>query len=91
MANRRRLDSIRPRAIAAAQPIERRDHQATGSLARRIRGEFQEMPGTSLTAPQASRLFAVPPEVGIRILRQLVDEGFLRMTSDRRYRLAASA
>jgi len=90
MANRRRLDSIRPRPIAA-QSIERRDHQDTSSLSRRIRCEFQEMPGTSLTAPQASRLFAVPSDVGTRILRQLVDEGFLRMTPDGRYRLAASA
>src|SRR6476660_8561636 len=33
------------------------------ALARRIRGEFEEMPGLSLTSVQASKLFGISPDV----------------------------
>jgi DNA-binding IclR family transcriptional regulator len=53
----------------------------------RIWDEFDEMPGTSLTLPQASRLFGVPIEVCDRILISLVKDGRLRRTQDGRFRL----
>jgi hypothetical protein len=88
MADGRRLEGIRLHAAAATLPLERKDD---GTLSRRICGEFQEMPGTCLTIAQASRLFGVPSDVGIRVLRRLVDEGILRVTPDGRYRLRSTA
>jgi hypothetical protein len=88
MADGRRLEGIRLHAAAATLPLERKDD---GTLSRRICGEFQEMPGTCLTIAQASRLFGVPSDVGIRVLRRLVDEGVLRVTPDGRYRLRSTA
>jgi hypothetical protein len=88
MADGRRLEGIRLHAAAATLPLERKDD---GTLSRRIGGEFQEMPGTCLTIAQASRLFGVPSDVGIRVLRRLVDEGVLRVTPDGRYRLRSTA
>src|SRR5262245_57493633 len=53
----------------------------------RIRCEFVEMRGFSPTVEQAARLFQVSRDECVRVLKQLVDEGFLRQTSDGRYRL----
>jgi hypothetical protein len=87
MADGRLLDGIRPRPVTAA-PRERIDDR---TLSRRIRSEFQEMPGTCLTVAQATRLFGVSADVGLRILRKLVDDGVLRVTADGRYRLYTAA
>jgi len=56
-------------------------------LANRIRGEFLEMRGFSPTLQQAERLFHLPEEVCRTMLARLVDEGFLRMEHDGRFRL----
>ena len=48
----------------------------------RIRGEYMEMPGLRLTAPQALRLWGLPQDVGEYALGCLVEEGFLRRTAD---------
>ena len=53
----------------------------------RIRCEFVEMRGFSPTVDQAARLFQVSRDECVRILKSLVDEGFLRQTTDGRYRL----
>jgi CRP-like cAMP-binding protein len=53
----------------------------------RIRCEFVEMRGFSPTVDQAARLFQVSREECVRVLKKLVDEGFLRQTNDGRYRL----
>ena len=53
----------------------------------RIRCEFVEMRGFSPTVDQAARLFQVSREECVHVLKKLVDEGFLRQTSDGRYRL----
>ena len=52
--------------------MERRDAVRRWALMHRIWDEFDEMPGTSLTLPQASKLFGVPIEVCDRILVSLV-------------------
>ncbi len=53
----------------------------------RIRCEFVEMRGFSPTVDQAARLFQVSRDECVRVLKRLVDEGFLKQTADGRYRL----
>ena len=53
----------------------------------RVRGEFVEMRGFSPTLDQAARLFDLPREECSRVLTNLTTEGFIRQTSDGRYRL----
>ena len=50
-------------------------------LWRRVRGEFMELPGLSLEADQAARLFGLERAESERILEKLVSEGFLRRTA----------
>ena len=64
---------------------ERRNLIARTTLLRRIRSEFEEMPGLSLTLAQAAKLFGVPPEVCSRILAQFAEEGLLSLTINRHY------
>jgi hypothetical protein len=54
-------------------------------LERRVLGEFEEMPGLSLTSVQASKLFGISPDVCVDILAHLTEEGMLRLNSDGRY------
>jgi len=60
-------------------------HWVREELVRRIRGEFEEMPGLSLTSVQAIKLFGISPDVCAGILSHLIEEGVLRLKSDRRY------
>ena len=53
------------------------DHEA---LASRIRGEYLEMPGLSLTCAQACRLWQLDDATCSAVLRRLVAEGFLART-----------
>ena len=55
------------------------------TLIERIRGEFLEMPGLCLTAPQAARLLALDREISRELLRILLDAGFLRLTVNGAY------
>ena len=66
---------------------ERRNLAAREMLVRRIRAEFEEMPGLFLTVQQAARLFGLAPDTVSRILRRLGDEGVLHMRTDRCYTL----
>ena len=68
---------------------ERRDMPAREMLMRRIRAEFEEMPGLSVTLQQASKLFGLAPDAASRILRGLIEEQVLHMRADRRYILRA--
>ncbi|MEO8522295.1 MAG: hypothetical protein ABI603_13080 [Acidobacteriota bacterium] len=54
-------------------------------MLQRIQGEFVEMPGLRLTAPQARRLWGLDQEVCGGLLRALVDAGFLLQTRDGAY------
>jgi hypothetical protein len=47
----------------------------------RIRGEYLEMPGLSLTAAQAQRLWGLDGEACGRLLDSLLESGFLRRTT----------
>lgn len=54
-------------------------------LAIRARAEFLEMPGMSLTAAQAGRLWQLPPVRAEELLRELVEAGFLVCRANQRY------
>lgn len=86
-----RLDGIQFRPAVVAAPPVRGGLDEARSLNRRIRNEFEEMPGTCLTVLQACRLFGMTADVGTAVLRELVDEGVLRVTREGRYRLRSSA
>jgi hypothetical protein len=63
-------------------------------LLRRIRAEYAEMPGLSLTADQARRLFGIKgaePAVCQALLESLVNEGFLARTRAGQYRLKTAS
>lgn len=51
-------------------------------LLRRIKAEYQEMPGLRLTLEQAGRLWGVDAESCRALLRALVDANFLSRTKD---------
>jgi hypothetical protein len=53
------------------------EHEA---IVRRVRAEFLEMPGLSLTVHQAARLWGVDHTACEAIIRTLVDAAFLRLT-----------
>jgi len=52
-----------------------------GQCLSRVRGEYMEMPGLSLTARQAQRLWGLDPKVCEAVLAALVQSGFLRRTA----------
>lgn len=60
-------------------------HEPIDPLLRRIRDEFVEMPGLSLTERQAARLWQVPAADAGSILRALVDTRFLTRSGSGRY------
>jgi len=55
------------------------------SIAERIRGEFREMPGLTLTVAQARRLWSLDPSTCSAVLTQLVETGFLCRRADGAY------
>jgi hypothetical protein len=59
------------RAAQVVPPPDERD------LYVRVQGEFREMPGLTLTLPQATRLFAIERARCERVLDALVDDGIL--------------
>lgn len=50
------------------------------AVTRRVRAEFDEMPGLSLTEPQAAKLFGIERTVCRDVIDQLIDESYLRKT-----------
>jgi DNA-binding IclR family transcriptional regulator len=73
--------------LPAAVPAERRDVAARHALLCRIHGEFEEMPGLSLTLGQAAKLFGLPPDIASRILERLTDARVLRQKGDGQFAL----
>lgn len=51
-------------------------------IAERVRGEFREMPGLSLTLAQAQRLWSLDTSTCSEVLSQLVECGFLSRRAD---------
>ena len=52
-------------------------HREEYDLCTRVQAEFHEMPGLTLTLPQASRLFSIELTRCERVLGALVDAGYL--------------
>jgi hypothetical protein len=52
------------------------------TLLKRVREQYREMPGLTLTKPHAMLLFGVAPSVCAAMLRALVMENFLSRTGD---------
>jgi hypothetical protein len=63
---------------------------ADQKLVERVRREFSDMRGLSPTIAQAKRLFHIADDECLRIFAQLLQEGFLDLCADDRYRLRAS-
>jgi DNA-binding GntR family transcriptional regulator len=61
------------------------------ALAARVRAEYREMPGLSLTAEQASRLLGIDRPVCEQVLQGLVSDGALYHTPRGAYVAATSA
>lgn len=51
-------------------------------VAERVRAEFDEMPGMTLTLPQASRLFGLEEGICLKIVDRLVRSAYLRWTQN---------
>ena len=66
------------------QPTRR---PADQKLVERVRREFSDMRGLSPTMAQARRLFHLADEECVEIFTQLLQEGFLDLCADDRYRL----
>jgi hypothetical protein len=62
---------------------------ADQKLVERVRREFSNMRGLSLTLAQARRLFYLGDQECNEIFAQLLREGFLDLCADQRYRLNA--
>ena len=60
---------------------------ADQKLVERVRREFSDMRGLSPTMPQARRLFHLAHDECFEIFAQLLQEGFLDLGADERYRL----
>ena len=50
------------------------------SVTKRVQAEFEEMPGMTLTMPQASRLFGIERETCKTIVERLVTTSYLKWT-----------
>jgi len=59
--------------------------ECSSSISERIRGEFREMPGLTLTVAQARRLWSLDPSTCSAVLSELVEAGFLCRRADGAY------
>ena len=71
--------------VAGTAPAPAEASDLLGALDGRVRGEFLEMPGLRLTAPQAARLWALDHATSMHLLESLTATGFLSRTGDGRY------
>jgi hypothetical protein len=78
---------IRPVKVPSIVRAAGRRGHADQKLVERVRREFCDMRGFSPTIAQARRLFHLANDECLEIFRQLLQEGFLTLCSDDRYRL----
>ena|SRR5436190_11512782 len=78
---------MRPVKVPSMVHAAARRGHADQKLVERVRREFCDMRGFSPTIAQARRLFHLTNDECLEILRQLLQEGFLMLCSDDRYRL----
>ncbi len=75
-----------PTSLGRATPAERRNLASRQGLFRRITVEYDEMPGLSLSAAQAQRLFGLREDICMRVFNALVDAAILRRDVSGLYR-----
>ena len=68
---------------SASVAVERRE--IAQAWCARIRAEYLEMPGLSLTSLQAQRFWGLDAEACCRLLDTLIQSGFLRRTTQGAY------
>jgi hypothetical protein len=78
---------IRPLRMPSVVPSAARRAPADQKLVERVRREFADMRGLSPTMAQATRLFHLAHDECFEIFRQLLQEEFLVLCADDRYRL----
>jgi len=79
------LTPLRVRALRRPPAFRPADQK----LVERVRREFSDLRGLSPTVPQAQRLFHLGDQECCEIFLQLLQEGFLDLCADKRYRLKA--
>ena len=72
-------------AIADLRTDTSERRAAIRTLMKQVEAEYAEMPGLSVTLPQAQRLWAVDQPTCEEVFRQLVSSGVLRMTTKARF------
>jgi hypothetical protein len=70
---------------ATAPSIDRSGHVDADGLIARIKAEYREMPGLSLTRTQAQRLWQLDEHTCRTVLSRLVASGFLQLTAKGHY------
>ena len=76
--------SVKP--VESVQPgCSPEEGKTLQELTRRIEAEFREMPGLSVTLPQAQRLWCMDYATSIGIFRLLTDRGVVRRTPRGQY------
>ena len=72
--------------LPRARPARSDTRTATlEALMQRVRSEYLEMPGLSLTPEQACCLWGVDASLGLQLLDRLVEHGFLARTDHGTY------
>ena len=64
----------------ACYRVQRGNAMNVDAVAKRVRAEFEEMPGLTLTVSQASRLFGLDRDVCRDVIDELVRRAYLRRT-----------
>lgn len=75
-------------SAAANEPARRTKPNTTAALHEllwRIEGEYHEMPGLSVTAPQAERLWGLDSTTCSFVLMTLIQRGILKRTASGTY------
>jgi len=75
-------------STATSAPARRTKPQSTTALQellQRIEGEYREMPGLSVTAPQAERLWGLDSMTCGFVLMTLIQRGILKRTASGTY------
>jgi two-component system OmpR family response regulator len=84
---RERSERLQPRSMAAHLAARSLPHQAeTLSLTERVKVNYLDLPGLSLTVRQAQRMWGFDEEICERVLEGLSKEGFLIRDDDGQYR-----
>jgi hypothetical protein len=85
------MQTVNGQIPSAASKVERRNMASRDALLRRVSSEFDEMRGTSVTLPQATRLFGLSREICERIFVRAITEGHMRRSLDGRFRRSFDA